>query len=735
MAVLDACCLQHKSAKTVEPSPPLLDHRPKASPSRSSSSSQPGIPANIVTADLRLHVRNGLMDVLRISRRIFLADEELGKKDDDHHRKTAHFRRPSSTFWRLPRRRRAFVLIIGIVLCYLLFTAISSLNPSYDEPLESTRTVRPSYPVHNAILRPKGPPPLPDKRQERRDHYFNGPIKFYSLAKSLYSIRGFVGYNRENKIVLFAVANLKCLSNLLPLACEMSRQKLNRVHIALLGRDGISIERIQEVNGYNESDCSLVWHDARPDYGHWSTDARMEASVKSAIGHVNAILHPQVIITHESRDEPFLVKGVKARASLAGITNIGLKGRASNFNWVTKLDARALAVWNRIQIEILVHAPPASSGSLLRLLKGLHKADYFGSVPGLTIELPSEVDNPLLEFLSGFTWPPLTENRQFTLRRRISHNVSPEEAAMRSIDAFYPRDPWFSHVLVLSPQTELAPSFYHFLKYSLLKYRYSTVNTPTTYHFLGISLELPSFKPTDGSKFSFPNAKTVSAPGSKSTLPVFLWQAPNSNAALYFGDKWIEFHSFLSNRFAPPLKMKQTTRLKSVLKKYASWMEYMLEFIQARGYYILYPAFATEDDYSLATVHNELFRLPEEHESTTTKKQRAEPSLEKIHDPQQTLLDETFQDSEPDSVERIVSVSSSISDLLDAFPAQLPQLESLNILSPSGIEGGLPSLLSSTEKYVRSFKAEIGGCNSEDEPPDFVPMSANDLFCLDRNDS
>lgn len=65
--------------------------------------------------------------------------------------------------------------------------------------------------------------------------------------------------------------------------------------------------------------------------------------MKSAFAHIYNVLQPHVIITHESREEPFLVNGIKLRASQAEITHIGLQGRASSFKWITELDSGALA--------------------------------------------------------------------------------------------------------------------------------------------------------------------------------------------------------------------------------------------------------------------------------------------------------------------------------------------------------------------------------------------------------
>src|SRR2546421_86561 len=133
------------------------------------------------------------------------------------------------------------------------------------------------------------------------------------------------------------------------------------------------------------------------------------------------------------------------------------------------------AAWNAITIDIVVQPPPESSGSLIRLLKSLQQADYFGSPPPrLSIDLPAKVDRATLQFLDHFEWPPKREDsmephiKQLTVRHRISRqHISSEEASVRFLESFYPLSPEKSHVLVLSPQTELSPLYYHYLKYTL----------------------------------------------------------------------------------------------------------------------------------------------------------------------------------------------------------------------------------------------------------------------------
>jgi hypothetical protein len=116
----------------------------------------------------------------------------------------------------------------------------------------------------------------------------------------------------------------------------------------------------------------------------------------------------------------------------------------------------------------LIHAAPGGSGNIIQLLKSLSAADFSASsIPHLTIELPHDIDRATTEFLSTFQWPPgrfrePSRPRQFTLRHRISHGrLTEEESSVRFLESFWPTSPKYSHVLVLSPQAELSPQFFH----------------------------------------------------------------------------------------------------------------------------------------------------------------------------------------------------------------------------------------------------------------------------------
>lgn len=361
-----------------------------------------------------------------------------------------------------------------------------------------------------------------------------------------------------------------------------------------------------------------------------------------------------------------------------------------------------------------MQAPSGSSGSLIRLIRSLEAADYLGSTPSLTIELPPRVDPQLLHFLQKLKWPPQTSST-VTLRRRIQPDyLTPVEASLRTVEAFYPRNPNVTHVLLLAPEAELAPSFYHFLKYTMLKYKHSAQTKRTPCKLLGISLELPSSRPTDNGPFAPPKSEQSQQLGGE-PLPVFLWQAPNSHAALYFGDGWADLHSFLTNRLAlhrPTSEM--STEEKSISKRYPAVMEYLLELIRARGYYLLYPNFPERGTFTLATVHSELSQPPEEflHDGQVDSTTALESSINQL------------------SAEKHLDQASTLMPLLERFSLSLPDLSSLPLLSYGGEEMSDIMYSQGTEEYAKKFAIHYGGCRDSD-----LTDGSTRLFCLHERES
>lgn len=276
------------------------------------------------------------------SRRFPGGDEELGKKDDDHRPSQWGAKAGSASSWKSPRRRR---IIVGIICVYLLYLFFKNM------PTDLSRVPNPRLPYAPASSKlptnlrtpPKGPPPR-DEPSEKEKQYYDGAIKFYSFAESLHDHFGAPGPRSEPNVVLFAASSLKSVANLLPLACEMAGQGRNNVHLTLMGRDDISISMIKKVNGVNEAECPIGWHDARPDYAPYSTDFRMEVSTRAALAHFNAFGHPNVVIVDDAtKEEPFFSRGIDEKAGALGIPAIHIPTDASeNVKWMARLDSQAL---------------------------------------------------------------------------------------------------------------------------------------------------------------------------------------------------------------------------------------------------------------------------------------------------------------------------------------------------------------------------------------------------------
>ncbi|KAJ5952216.1 uncharacterized protein N7479_010629 [Penicillium vulpinum] len=648
------------------------------------------------------------------------ADEEMGKKDDDH--------RPSDQARFLPLRHRAMprphrvlLAIIAFVLFYEFFKhmptdlgpAADRYNPGIAKLREETLArltssdTQPDTPKPGTAS-PDNLPPVKVLGSNRNTEPYDGMIKYYDLAQSLPRVK--YSQKTPSRAVMFAASSLRSVSDLLPLACRMAGEKLNHVHFTLMGREEVSIEGIKEVNRIRDSECPMIWHDARPDYAPRSTNDRMKRSVIGGLQNIQIYISPEVIIT-QGRDweDSFFWDGVDVHAQEDSVPHVVLSAASRDLMWIASLDSEALRSWNKIQIEMVVHAPSESSGSLIRLIKSLDAANYLGSIPSLTIELPQQADSQLLRFLQHLDGLTQISDR-ITIRRRIQpHDMDTAESSLRTVESFYPRDPEMTHLLMLSPQTELAPSFYHYLKFVVLNYKQSARAKRIFSNMIGISLELPSSKPTAGSQPFTPPPMTVK--GKEQFLSSFLWQAPNSNAALYFGDAWAEFHSFMANRLSTP-EFAAASQTKLISEKYPAFMEHMLEMIRAKGYYLLYPSFPGIDSSSIATVHNELYQSPEEFGDSNRATSGEESGRKPIG---------------LGSIEKPLSHASTIMPLLDLFPSGLPDLDALPLLSYDGEGLTATAYTQQTEEYAKEFRAHYGGCagNSRIEDP-----STGQLFCI-----
>ncbi|KAI1826511.1 hypothetical protein F4861DRAFT_87104 [Xylaria intraflava] len=673
----------------------------------------------------------------RKMRSFFMSDEELGKKDDDHNKPVKNASRRPSSFWQPargpPRRslKRIAEAIVLAVLVYLFVHNLPVLGPN-------NLMRRPSYPPSHPDPEQDMQPLRPDGQRQtqalvvNRERNFNGPLKFNSLGRSLQATSGMWGEGSKNKNVVFAAASLKSAATLLPMACQMGASLKSYVHFALLGRSSMTIQQLHDINGIDKS-CAVIYHDARADYAAVSTDNRLEKAVSRGLHHINTYLHPQVIIVDASDDEEgFFTRGVKQHVKVSKTTLIGLPRMAvKSLSWIAKLDSAALRMWNQINIDISIQATPGSSGSLIRLLRSLSAADYASSaIPHITIEFPHHIDPSVKQFLDSFAWPPSqvsnpTNERYLSLRHRLAgRGLTEDETSARFLESFWPTQPQQSHVLVLSPNVELAPQFFYYLKYLLLEYRYSAAANAHDWgsHLFGISLEQP-LNTLDGknsiSPPLFKHPEDVNNQIGGISNP-FLWQAPTSNAVLFLGDKWMELHDLVSRTMQATNDLDGLPEViseKIVSKQHPSWMEHALRLARVRGYSFLYPGDRVAEH--LATVHGELYNIPEEY--ANGKRSRASsPNDEEIEAIQQKVraAPETQLSSLP---------------LLEGLPnkGDLWPLSALPVAAWEGNQVEPQDLQTQADDFELVFKSQVGGCDitTEEGQKSYEPTLTQDLFC------
>jgi hypothetical protein len=696
-------------------------------------------------------LQEGVVRGSMLGKSILPTDEELGKKDDDH--KPGSFGRiptwrPASRVSLRWRKRRILLAILGLCAVCLLYTTMPTLA-DLREKARPYSIITMTDGGHTGVNNeePTGAPPglKASKDGSPRPREYDGQLRFYRLATSLHGASHTQGYRTANRNVMFAMSSLKSVSIMLPMICEMARWKRNWVHAVFMGREDIPIADLLEINGIDQTSCLAIWHDARPDYMEYSSDIRAESSVSAAMTHIHSFLHPQVAIMDDSNvEDATFVTGLRAKTNALGMPIIEIpKDHSDSLMWLTRLDAGSLKSWHQPNVDILIQAPAHSSGGLLRLLKSLKQADYSGlKPPRLTIELPADIDPVAKDRLENFAWPPGNDNplvsNQLSIHRRISSDyATPVKSATRFLELFYPASTANSHVLLLSPQSQLSPLYYHYLKYSLLEYKYSQYGSVDIEKVMGISLELPSLQLDGKSKLPLPKLADMHVVrynhlfGDISS-PQFLWQAPNSHATLYFGSKWAELHSFLSNRIAKQHTEPKAARPKLISESLPAWTEYLLELMRARGYTLLYPS--TTGSETLVTIHNELYHPPEEFET------RPKNEVDTNTDAPPKLPDEAFLRAEvsaaqPSNLESPVIPISRPLHVALPFDGDLPELSHLPYLLYNGEMIPPANITSFASAYADKFRQVIGRCKIPDgKHRRVVAGSARDLFCFGDED-
>lgn len=246
-------------------------------------------------------------------------------------------------------------------------------------------------------------------------------------------------------------------------------------------------------------------------------------------------------------------------------------------------------------------------------------------------------------------------------------------------------------------------------KHAVLEYLYSSAASVQQWdsRLLGISLDLPStqldaskpFKPPSESE----HGKSVDGHVDDLSFPL-LWQAPNSNAALYTGQKWVELHALVSNILNLQHSTQQVPAFfteKLVSKRYPAWLEHALKLSRARGYWTLYPSPSVGNQ--LVTIHSELYRPPEEYEDEVAKE----------------LGRDTEGRRSPGALAERVTDRGSLVPFNEMW-----------LLLWDGTATSLKELDTAAAEYAKEFRRAVGGCDALGLE-DLVPRkSMGDLFCM-----
>ena len=427
------------------------------------------------------------------------------------------------------------------------------------------------------------------------------------------------------------------------------------------------------------------------------------------------------------------IKGI-AKRTQKSIIEIPSEG-TDRLMWLTRLDSASLAAWEQLDINVVIQVTKEDIGTLPRLLKSILRADYVGHCrPHVTLEIPASLDVQSQNIIDMFPWPPSNDNDKrpgVSIRKHISHQrMSPLESSIQTIEAFYPSQPTYEHVLILSSDTELSSMWYHYLVFNVLEYAYSLRSMSFTEpgNLAGISLITPLLhsdqeRPLELPHWSPPKARdpdlkepTMEFP---ETVP-FMWQAPDAKATLYFGHKWKELHSFLSLR----LQSESASTPRKLLPSMAPFLEPLNELMALRGWHVLYPNLPA---HHIAT-YEPKFAVREEFALNPDDSAAKTPSAEDA-DPYEATRYSPNDNPSPGADDMKVLASTPIHNIIPNN-GLLSQLSLLPVLDGAGELTTMMELQADGEGKCALFRLENGGCQSGVTPL-MNPLTAEDLFCDD----
>lgn len=314
------------------------------------------------------------------------------------------------------------------------------------------------------------------------------------------------------------------------------------------------------------------------------------------------------------------------------------------------------------------------SQQVKRLFHSIKNANYLNDRVDVAILMNEKTDGLTSKFVNNLQWTIGEKN--------IRHRISGAHPMQIFSEAWYPSSD-HEYAVMLDDRIELSDRFYVWIKYNLLKYRYSGDSTTANNSLFGISLYSPRIIDTD------PTGRQLLYP-LQDGYP-YLMQAPSSSGALYFPEHWREFHDYITARLTDQSTVKRGSGNRHLFKDSLltisrsnrwinSWRKYFDEMIYMRGYVMLYPP--SQSSFSTLYITD----------SNINKKKEAFTSAEKLYN---------------------VSLTQN-------QVKELPEYEQLSILDIHGKLTNQSSLIERGQALQRKFSACEPRPNHNHDPSDML---------------
>ncbi|KAG0200718.1 hypothetical protein BGX33_010825 [Mortierella sp. NVP41] len=395
-------------------------------------------------------------------------------------------------------------------------------------------------------------------------------------------------YEQLSSVVVF-MSNLNEATLLKDLICRWSLSPDTSIHVAVAGSSrGLGRKDFTQL--LPSENCHVGIYDMRLTHLPYKPteleSVRLAAEVSVNAFHILHSLQPKVIFYLQQANSIFS-EGLDIAHARAKVPAIALNPEdIEHVRWIPDLPIKALQNWNTPEVKLVV-ITNNRPGSCVRLLRSLSHTHYLNDKVSLTLNMDAEADRVTIQMAESFQW-------EFG-EKFMRHRVRRGGLMVAVVEAWYPQGN-NEYAVLLEDDVEVSPLFYSWIKYNILKYRYSPDNQ-LYQHMFGVSMYSQKFVETHlaGRAPFNPEDIFIETPEYELRTP-FLLQLPCSWGAVYFPEHWREFHEYVADRLLDIELNKSSLQSVQIPNSRTnrwsnSWKKLFIEMIYMRGYVMLYPNF------------------------------------------------------------------------------------------------------------------------------------------------